>query len=38
MLTHLRNFIEQYGKPKYSVKENETEFKNTLFRDFMKYF
>ena len=34
IFTHIRNFIELYGKPKYLVTDNGSEFKNHLLKDY----
>ncbi len=31
IFTHIRDFIENYGKPNYLVTDNGTEFKNKIF-------
>ena len=36
IFTHIRDFIENYGKPNYLVTDNGTEFKNNLLSEYCK--
>ena len=36
IFTHIREFIENYGKPNYLVTDNGTEFKNNLLSEYCK--
>ena len=36
IFTHIKDFIENYGKPNYLVTDNGTEFKNNLLSEYCK--